>query len=258
MDFTVTGNLTVDGRSTMTGMITCRSDSFFTGFLRVGALAAVGFNVLEFAQVNQTLNVLGETTLRGTASITGNTVLAGDLTVNGVNGILSQGPVIVDDIIRTNPPNGIICGGQLHVAGDAFLQTNLNVAGISSFQTGVLAPLPIRNISISDANSGSLFNFGFSTGSVGIELFAVAFGSYFHFYNPGSVGATQTERYLYLGSGNSDRIVALNNNNQRISGTRLSSYTPGTFVTMVYMPGNAGFNYWVATSPTGANMFSLS
>lgn len=114
-DVVVTGNLTVKKESDFDGMITCRSDSFFTGFLRVGALAAVGFNVLEFAQVNQTLNV------------TGNTTMAGNLTVNGEDGLFVEGPLIVNDIIRTNTPHGIVCGGQLAVAQNAVLQAAISV-----------------------------------------------------------------------------------------------------------------------------------
>ncbi len=123
MDLTVTGDLTVDGTSTLDGMITCRSDSFFTGFLRVGALAGVGFNVLEIAQVNQDLTVGGDGTI------------SGNLTVSGANGLTVEGPVVVDDILRTNTPHGIVCGGELAVAGDATLQESLTVLGQLNYDT---------------------------------------------------------------------------------------------------------------------------
>ena len=116
-DVLVTGNLTVNGTSEMKQKLTVRTDSFFTGFLRVGALAATGYNVLAIADITQNLGVGGDTTMTGM------------LTVNGSAGILSEGPVIINDILRTNPPYGIICGGQLAVANVATLQQNLNVGG---------------------------------------------------------------------------------------------------------------------------------
>lgn len=102
-DLVVTGTLDVHETSTFDDSITCRSTAFVTGFLRVGALAAVGYNVLEIAQVNQDLTVSGNTTL--------------------------QGPLIVDDLIRTNAPHGIVCGGELHVAQNTVLQETLQVLG---------------------------------------------------------------------------------------------------------------------------------
>lgn len=67
--------------------LTLRSNSFVSGFLRVGALAAVGYNVLEIAQVNQTLNVDGDLSLEGDLA------LAGSLIIDDV--AISQNPYIV-------------------------------------------------------------------------------------------------------------------------------------------------------------------
>ncbi len=135
-DLKVTGDLTVDGTSTLDGMITCRSDSFFTGFLRVGALAGVGFNVLEALQVNQFATIGGDTTLQGALAVTGETTLSGNLTVSGANGLTVEGPVVIDDILRTNTPHGIVCGGELAVAGDATLQETLTLQGLATLEKG--------------------------------------------------------------------------------------------------------------------------
>lgn len=129
-DLTVTGNLAVKGTSAMDGSLTVRADSFVTGFLRVGALAAVGYNVLEIAQVNQDLTVSGNTTL--------------------------QGPLVVDDIIRTNTPHGIVCGGELHVAQDVIMQETLQVNGDCSFQgqVDIQGPVFINGVLSTDAAHG--------------------------------------------------------------------------------------------------------
>lgn len=129
-DLVVTGKLTVNGTSELKQKLTVRSDSFFTGFLRVGALAAVGYNVLAIADVQGNLGVGGDTTL------------AGNLTVNGANGVSSLGPVIIDDILRTNAPHGIVCGGPLSVANNATLQQGLKVSG-SLTVTGNTTTVPI-------------------------------------------------------------------------------------------------------------------
>jgi hypothetical protein len=123
-DLVVSGDLTVDGETILNDRITCRSDGFFTGFFRVGALAGVGFNVLEIAQVNQNLTVGGDSTLDG------------KLTVNGGEGALVEGPLVVNDILRTNTPHGIVCGGELQVAQDAVLQETLTVSQLSTFKNG--------------------------------------------------------------------------------------------------------------------------
>ncbi len=62
MELVVSGDLLVEGTSTLNQRLTVRDNGFFTGFFRVGALNGVGFNVLEIAQVNQDLVVLGTAT----------------------------------------------------------------------------------------------------------------------------------------------------------------------------------------------------
>lgn len=129
-DLVVTGKLTVDGTSDLKQKLTVLSDSFFLGFLRVGALAAVGYNVLAIADV------------QGNLGVGGDTILTGNLTVNGANGVSSLGPVIIDDILRTNAPHGIVCGGPLSVANAAKLQQGLTVKG-SLAVTGNSTSVPI-------------------------------------------------------------------------------------------------------------------
>lgn len=46
------------------------------------------------------------------------------------------GPVVVDDLIRTNSPHGIVCGGELHVAQDVTVQETLSVFGLASLSGG--------------------------------------------------------------------------------------------------------------------------
>lgn len=123
-DLVVTGDLLVDGTSTLNNKLTCRGNSFFSGFLRVGALANVGSSVLELVDINQDLTVGGDSTL------------AGKLTVNGGEGAFVEGPLVVNDILRTNTPHGIVCGGELQVAQDAVLQETLTVSQLSTFQNG--------------------------------------------------------------------------------------------------------------------------
>ncbi len=144
MDLTVTGDLTVKGESDLDGMLTCRSNSFFTGFLRVGALAGVGFNVLEIAQINQDLTVGGDSTLTG------------NLVVNGANGVMVEGPVVVNDILRTNTPHGIVCGGELQVAQDATLQETLTVQGDVTAEADVTVQGQL-NFSQTDFDSAGIF-----------------------------------------------------------------------------------------------------
>ncbi len=156
MDLTVTGDLVVDGTSTLDGMITCRSDSFFTGFLRVGALAGVGFNVLEIAQVNQGLTVGGDATLSGEVTVGGSAAVTGNLTVSGANGLFVEGPVVVDDLIRTNAPHGIVCGGELAVAQDATLQETLTVLGDVTLSQSLAVGLGISQPRNAQAQLGML------------------------------------------------------------------------------------------------------
>lgn len=119
----VTGNLTVRGTSTLNKSLTLRENSFVSGFLRVGSLAAVGYNVLEIAQVNQELTVTGNCTFQSALAVLGQVDIAG--------------PLIVDDLIRTNTPHGIVCGGELQVAQDATLQETLTVQGNGIFQSAL-------------------------------------------------------------------------------------------------------------------------
>jgi hypothetical protein len=123
-DLVVTGDLIVDGTSTLNNTLKCRSDGFLTGFLRVGALANVGLSVLEGVQIKQDLSVVGDSSLDG------------KLTVNGGDGAFVEGPLIVNDILRTNTPHGIVCGGELQVAQDAVLQETLMVSQRATFKNG--------------------------------------------------------------------------------------------------------------------------
>ena len=167
-DFTC-HDLTAEGTSTLDGMLTCRSDSFFTGFLRVGALAAVGFNVLEIAEVNQSLAV--GTTL----SVAGDSTLEGKLTVTGGEGLEIAGPVVISDVLRTNTPHGIVCGGELQVAQDAVLQETLSVAGLATFTRG--AAVTSGNLAITALSGARTEAPTLTTSISGVTIFVNPGGS---------------------------------------------------------------------------------
>lgn len=145
-DRLVTGKLIVDDTSDSKQKLTVRSDSFFTGFLRVGALAAVGYNVLAIADV------------QGNLGVGGDTVLAGQLTVNGANGIFVQGPFIVSNNLQTNTPHGIVCGGSLAVAGTTTLQQDLAVSGSLTVSGPLTSVSSITATSLTVAGDTTLGN----------------------------------------------------------------------------------------------------
>jgi len=134
----VTGDLTVDGTAVIDDMITCRSNGFFTGFFRVGALAGVGFNVLEFAQINQTLSVGGNTTLAGDAALTTGDLLvaAGDLTVGGTSAL--TGDVTLQGALTLATGDLLVTAGNLTVGGTSALTGDVTLQGALTLATGDL------------------------------------------------------------------------------------------------------------------------
>lgn len=230
-DLLVTGNLTVDKNATVDGSMTCRSNSFFTGFLRVGALAAVGFNVLEFAQVNQTLEVAGDTTM------------GGSLTVNGGNGLLVEGPVVVDDILRTNTPHGIVCGGQLQVASDASLQGKLTVSGLTTPSGGlVLGTIQVGSSdTLTASNSGQVIAIGQGASSVTTLAASLTNGTTFDFLVLPSAG----DRDIKTASGSSQTITIAKADNSGVSGNTVRTRGYAT-IRLVKIAGN-----WFGQFQTG-------
>lgn len=161
-DVNIGGNLTVAKDTTLNGKITCRADGFYHGFLRVGALAAVGYNVLAIAFVQQDFGVGGDT------------VLTGNLTVNGGDGVLVEGPVIINDILRTNPPHGIVCGGVLAVADNATFQQDIIIQGALTVNgtaaSLVKGPLTVNNVLQTNGVNGNIVCGGTLT-SIGTATF---------------------------------------------------------------------------------------
>lgn len=119
MALNVTGNLIVNRGMTAQQAVTLRDNSFVFGTAQIGALAAVGYNVLEQDVTLTEPNPLS---------------VGGDMSVGGPNGITmgsgsqlsSAGGVLV------TVPHGIVLGGQLEVSGDSVIQGAVDVQGAAT------------------------------------------------------------------------------------------------------------------------------
>ena len=85
-DVTVTGDLRVQGTSTFVNTPFAVTDAFVAGFMRVGAFAGVGLNILEVMQVDSTSECRGILTCSGAGtglSVTNNVSVGGNTSVTG-------------------------------------------------------------------------------------------------------------------------------------------------------------------------------
>ena len=160
-DLNVSGNLRVEGESTFVGATFGVQNGFVTGFLRVGALAGVGQNILQALQVDGDTDCKGAFACEGTVSCSGP---GGLIVANAANvaGLLSSSSLtvtnnadiggeifgvactlsnqmscagIINSADITVAGSGIFNGGgnSIEVANDATIAGGMNVAGTANF-----------------------------------------------------------------------------------------------------------------------------
>ena len=235
----VTGDLTVDGTAVIDDMITCRSNGFFTGFFRVGALAGVGFNVLEFAQINQTLSVGGNTTLAGDAALTTGDLLvaAGDLTVGGTSAL--TGDVTLQGALTLATGDLLVTAGNLTVGGSTVLQGEL-----TRYQRRLIDNAVVGSTLLTQIDSGTIVR---STAASGVQTFNLpsvpSNGTTFTFVR---TVANATMLVQASGGASINTITAagvVDNGSARSNLTGSFIFSP---LTLVY---NAAANIWIGMAP---------
>ena len=137
-DVLVTGDLRVQGDTTLVGGVITVQNVFVSNFLRVGALQAVGFNILAALQVDLTATVGGSLTCNGPG--TGLTV-TGNADFNGEINVLNT-----------------VFGGGLSVSGDSSLNGTVTCTGgtVSMSDVVTCGAFPTSLNVTNKANVGSI------------------------------------------------------------------------------------------------------
>ena len=127
-DLNVSGNLRVEGTSTFVDAFFTVQNAFVSNFLRVGALQAVGFNVLAALQVDLTSEFRGTVTC---SSVGNGLVVDNNATVSGNLSVIGLATLSQADVINAATVGSLVCqgSGQFTGAGTALTVTNAALIG---------------------------------------------------------------------------------------------------------------------------------